>query len=139
MKTNKNKKEYSTPCAIKLSFYELWWYCSFFQKNVLIHFEGCLCYQVLEQSMMRTRLTLVRLSPDAGLFLWVEGSPNESDTVKQFNFSILTTPQIKCPFRFHLHYLGILFRRNGKDISEPGKLKVLCINIVKQFIHNNLF
>lgn len=28
----KQKKEYSTPCAIKLSFYELWWHSPFFQN-----------------------------------------------------------------------------------------------------------
>ena len=39
-KQTKTEKEYSTPCAIKLSFYELWLYYSFFHNHVAFEIKG---------------------------------------------------------------------------------------------------
>lgn len=44
-KQTKTEKEYSTPCAIKLSFYELWYY-SLFHNHVAFEIKGLECYPV---------------------------------------------------------------------------------------------
>lgn len=72
-KQTKTEKEYSTPCAIKLSFYELWWYYSFFHNRVAcsIWDKG---YFVLSSfycnwNMLRTTVTCLWKSL-AHLSLW---------------------------------------------------------------------
>lgn len=52
---------------------------SFTNTVLSINFKGSLYYPLLKQNMVRTRLTFVSLTPDTGLFLWVEGSANERD------------------------------------------------------------